>query len=258
MRARGKAWPTGEPEPAAWLIEKTDPIGNRAGRARACSSTPSSARISTTLTIVRRINSDLNVHSCATASMASHHDVTDRCPFDRCARDWSLLLLVGVGAGALAASDPGTGDWPMWGGTPDRNMVSNMKGLPDRVGRQDQEEHQVGRRRSARRATATRSSPAAWCSSAPTTKLLRDPKQPGDRGVLMAFRESDGEFLWQQTHAEARVGPRQRLAVPGRRLVAARRRRHSSTTSATAACSGASTSRASATARTTARSRTRS
>src|SRR5215831_10100375 len=31
----------------------------------------------------------------------------------------------------VAASDPGgNGDWPMWGGTPDRNMVSNMKGLP--------------------------------------------------------------------------------------------------------------------------------
>ena len=30
----------------------------------------------------------------------------------------------------LLASDPGTGDWPMWGGTADRNMVSNAKGLP--------------------------------------------------------------------------------------------------------------------------------
>jgi len=30
----------------------------------------------------------------------------------------------------VSASDPGSGDWPMWGGTPDRNMVSNMKGLP--------------------------------------------------------------------------------------------------------------------------------
>ena len=30
----------------------------------------------------------------------------------------------------LGASDPGTGDWPMWGGTPDRNMVSSMKGIP--------------------------------------------------------------------------------------------------------------------------------
>ena len=31
VRARGKAWPTGQPEPAAWTIEKTDPIGNHEG-----------------------------------------------------------------------------------------------------------------------------------------------------------------------------------------------------------------------------------
>ncbi len=31
VQARGKAWPTGEPEPAAWTIEKVDPIGNRQG-----------------------------------------------------------------------------------------------------------------------------------------------------------------------------------------------------------------------------------
>jgi hypothetical protein len=29
--ARGKAWPAGEPEPAAWLIDRIDPIGNREG-----------------------------------------------------------------------------------------------------------------------------------------------------------------------------------------------------------------------------------
>ena len=31
VRAQGKAWPAGEPEPAAWQIDKTDPIGNRSG-----------------------------------------------------------------------------------------------------------------------------------------------------------------------------------------------------------------------------------
>ena len=31
VRARGKAWPAGGPEPAAWQIDKTDPIGNRQG-----------------------------------------------------------------------------------------------------------------------------------------------------------------------------------------------------------------------------------
>jgi outer membrane protein assembly factor BamB len=31
VRARGKAWPAGQPEPANWLLDKTDPIGNRQG-----------------------------------------------------------------------------------------------------------------------------------------------------------------------------------------------------------------------------------
>jgi hypothetical protein len=31
VRAQGKAWPVGEAEPAAWMIERLDPIGNREG-----------------------------------------------------------------------------------------------------------------------------------------------------------------------------------------------------------------------------------
>ena len=31
VRARGKAWPVGEPEPATWTIERVDPIGNHQG-----------------------------------------------------------------------------------------------------------------------------------------------------------------------------------------------------------------------------------
>jgi hypothetical protein len=31
VRALGKAWPASEPEPAEWLIERIDPIGNRRG-----------------------------------------------------------------------------------------------------------------------------------------------------------------------------------------------------------------------------------
>jgi len=31
VRASGKAWPQGGPEPTAWQIDKTDPIGNRQG-----------------------------------------------------------------------------------------------------------------------------------------------------------------------------------------------------------------------------------
>jgi len=41
-----------------------------------------------------------------------------------------VLCVASGGPARFAASEPGTGEWPMWGGTPDRNMVSNMKGLP--------------------------------------------------------------------------------------------------------------------------------
>ena len=41
------------------------------------------------------------------------------------------LAAIAVSATSLVlfASDPGP-EWPMWGGTADRNMVSSMKGLP--------------------------------------------------------------------------------------------------------------------------------
>ena len=135
---------------------------------------------------------------------------------------------------ASLASDPGTGDWPMWGGTPDRNMVSNMKGLPTdwdvKTKKNIKWVADLGSQSYGNPVVA-----GGMVFVGTNNEALRDPKQPGDRGVLMAFRESDGEFLWQQTHAKLEAGPRQRLAVPGRRLVAARRGRARSTTSATAA-----------------------
>lgn len=33
VRARGKAWPVGQPEPAKWTVERIDPVGNREGAA---------------------------------------------------------------------------------------------------------------------------------------------------------------------------------------------------------------------------------
>jgi len=37
-------------------------------------------------------------------------------------------------------------------------------------------------------------------------ELVRNPKEPGDRGVLMCFRESDGKFLWQQANQKLAAG----------------------------------------------------
>ena len=37
-------------------------------------------------------------------------------------------------------------------------------------------------------------------------ELVRNPKEGGDRGVLMCFRESDGKFLWQHTNVKLPSG----------------------------------------------------
>jgi outer membrane protein assembly factor BamB len=104
-----------------------------------------------------------------------------------------------------SASDPGTGDWPMWGGTPDRNMVSNMKGLP--------ETWDVNAKKNVKWVAALGSQSygnpvvsGGIVFVGTNNEGLRDPKQSGDRGVVMAFRESDGEFLWQITHEKLAAG----------------------------------------------------
>jgi len=116
-----------------------------------------------------------------------------------------LFTLCAVGAASFQASEPGTGNWPMWGGTPDRNMVSNMKGLPT--------DWDVKTKKNikwvAKLGSQTYGNPVVaggMVFVGTNNELLRDPKQAGDRGVLMAFRESDGEFMWQQTHAKLEAG----------------------------------------------------
>jgi outer membrane protein assembly factor BamB len=119
----------------------------------------------------------------------------------------ALSLVVGAAASAarLAASDPGKGDWPMWGGTPDRNMVSNMKGLPI--------DWDVKTKKNVKWVADLGSQSYGNIVVANGTVLIgtnnespRDPKQAGDRGVLMAFSEATGEFLWQQTHEKLSSG----------------------------------------------------
>ncbi len=105
----------------------------------------------------------------------------------------------------LSASDPGTGDWPMWGGTADRNMVSAAKGLPV--------SWDVAARKNVKWMAAlgsqTYGNPVVAGGKVfvgTNNEAVRDPKQGGDRGVVMAFRESDGAFLWQHTNEKLAAG----------------------------------------------------
>ncbi|MCU1265843.1 MAG: Pyrrolo-quinoline quinone repeat-containing protein [Acidobacteria bacterium] len=95
-----------------------------------------------------------------------------------------------------SASDPGKGDWPMWGGSPDRNMVSNMKGLPTtwdvKTKKNVKWVAQLGSQSYGNVVVA-----GGQVYVGTNNEGVRDPKVTGDKGILMAFREADGEFLWQ-------------------------------------------------------------
>jgi outer membrane protein assembly factor BamB len=96
-------------------------------------------------------------------------------------------------------------DWPMWGGTRDRNMVSNMKGAPDKWDYNTKENIRwIAKLGSQSYGNPTVANGVVLVGT--NNEGLRDPKQGGDRGVLMAFRESDGEFLWQITHEKLASG----------------------------------------------------
>ncbi|MEW5974990.1 MAG: PQQ-binding-like beta-propeller repeat protein [Acidobacteriota bacterium] len=134
--------------------------------------------------------------------------------FMRCITPMSLvgglaaLLGMTIGAGKLLADGLTTahaGDWPMWGGKPDRNMVSDMKGLPvtwDVASKKNVK--WVATLGSQSYGNATVAGGMVFVGT--NNEAVRDPKQPGDRGVLMAFREGDGEFLWQITHEKLASG----------------------------------------------------
>jgi len=106
---------------------------------------------------------------------------------------------------SVSAADPGTGDWPMWGGTPDRNMVSNMKGLPiswDLATKKNVK--WVAQLGSQSYGNAVVSGGKVFVGT--NNEGVRNPKVTGDKGVLMAFRESDGTFLWQMVHDKLVAG----------------------------------------------------
>jgi outer membrane protein assembly factor BamB len=118
---------------------------------------------------------------------------------------WLLGAALVLTATGSAAREGETSDWPMWGGTPDRNMVSSMTNLPT--------DWDVDTKRNvkwvAELGSQTYGNPVVangMVFVGTNNEALRDPSKGGDRGVLMAFRASDGEFLWQATSKKLASG----------------------------------------------------
>jgi outer membrane protein assembly factor BamB len=117
----------------------------------------------------------------------------------------ATLAVTALGASRMSASNPGTGDWPMWGGSPDRNMVSDATGLPTdwdvKTGRNIKWVASLGSQSYGNPVVS-----GGVVLVGTNNESMRDPKQGGDRGVVMAFREATGEFMWQATFEKLSSG----------------------------------------------------
>lgn len=109
-----------------------------------------------------------------------------------------------AGTSPKVSTDPGqpkvhAKDWPMWGGRPDRNMVSDEKALPSTW--------DVSTKKNikwiADLGTSTYGNPVVSDGKifiGTNNGRPRNPAIKKDMGVLMCFAEADGKFLWQAVH----------------------------------------------------------
>src|SRR5262245_48624890 len=99
-------------------------------------------------------------------------------------------------------------DWPQWGGTPNRNMYSPEKGLPDKFEpgklKSGTENVDMSTTKNVKWAVKLGSQSYGNATVAGGKVFIgtnndspRDPKHQGDRGIVMAFDEKTGQLLWQ-------------------------------------------------------------
>ncbi|MFT3880508.1 MAG: PQQ-binding-like beta-propeller repeat protein [Gemmatales bacterium] len=132
-------------------------------------------------------------------------------------RTTSLAGLALVTLGALSADEaspkkPGSEftiaphTWPMFGGTPDRNMVNNLdKGIPAEFDAEKGKNilwfAELG---SQSYGNPVISGGKAFVGT--NNGNPRDEAIKGDKGNLMCFRATDGRFLWQIVHDKLPAG----------------------------------------------------
>jgi len=113
------------------------------------------------------------------------------------------LILTGLTLSSALAQD-----WPMWGNGPDRNMIGKGKNLPVEIHPGDIDDNtEAALLKDAKNIKwAVKLGSQAYGNTivaggkvfaGTNNESPRDPKQKGDRGVLMAFDEKTGEFSWQ-------------------------------------------------------------
>ncbi len=119
----------------------------------------------------------------------------------------AIVLATSTATSVLAEpmSKAKRGDWPMWGGSPDRNMVSGERNIPASWN----VESGKNLAWKAKLGSQTYGNPVVFNGKifvgTNNNGHLR-PNIKGDKGVIAAFDEKTGKFLWQATHDKLPTG----------------------------------------------------
>ncbi len=106
---------------------------------------------------------------------------------------------------AVSRLNSATQQTAMWGFSPSRNLFSPETSLPEKWNPKSGENIEW----TTTLGSQTYAGPLVFDGKVfvgTNNQGLRNPKLIGDRGVIMAFRESDGTFLWQSTHDKLPAG----------------------------------------------------
>jgi outer membrane protein assembly factor BamB len=117
-------------------------------------------------------------------------------------------LIAGLLTSNLAVCAVSAKDWPQWGGTPERNMYSPEKGLPEKFEpgkpKRGTEEIDLSTTKNVKW-VAKLGSQSYGNATVANGKVFvgtnndapRDEQHQGDRSIMMVFDEKNGGFLWQ-------------------------------------------------------------
>ena len=221
VRARGKVWPKGEPEPAAWTIERIDPIGSLKGSAGHLRRRAVAGR--------RRVGDLLRQHQGVSGTRndgircmrnarrcRQHHD--RHCCRSLAAASARSRLVARLGSRQRRLADVGRHARPQHG--------LEHEGPADDLGRQDEEERQVGGRARLADLRQPGRRRRHTCFVGTNNEAMKDPEHQGRQGHPDGVPRVGRPVPVAGGARQARGRPRQRLAVPGHLLVAAGRERH--------------------------------
>ncbi|NOY00425.1 MAG: PQQ-binding-like beta-propeller repeat protein, partial [Verrucomicrobia bacterium] len=119
-----------------------------------------------------------------------------------------VLVAVGLASVTGAEEKKGAGDWAQWGRDSSKNMFSPSKNIPSDISAGEESGGEIDVKTATNAKWIVKLGDQAY--GTPTisggrvfvgtnNNNPRNPKIEGDRGVVMAFDEKSGKFLWQLT-----------------------------------------------------------